>query len=83
MSTLYNNEMQDSEYLKRIGTKLRILRSLKNYSQDYIANKLGIDKSYYSKVERGITNPTLLYIKHLAEVFDVSVSDLVDAKINF
>ena len=74
--------MEDNEYLKKIGTKIKILRSLKNYSQDDIVSKLDIDKSYYSKVERGLTNPTLLYMKHLSKVFDISLSELVDSKIN-
>ena len=54
--------MNDSEYLKKIGLKLKIYRSLKGYSQDDIVSKLDVDKSYYSKVERGLTNPTLLYL---------------------
>ena len=75
--------MNDDEYLKKIGMKLKLLRSLKNLSQDDIVSKLNIDKSYYSKVERGYTNPTLLYLKHLSEIFEISISDLVDSKINF
>lgn len=75
--------MNDSEYLKKIGLKLKILRSLKGYSQDDIINKLNIDKSYYSKTERGLTNPTLLYIKHIAEVLETTSDVLVDPNINF
>lgn len=74
--------MNDNEYLKKIGMKLKLLRSFKGLSQDDIASKLNIDKSYYSKVERGYTNPTLLYLRHLADVFEISISDLVDSKIS-
>ena len=74
--------MNDDEYLKKIGMKLKLLRSLKGFSQDDIASKLNIDKSYYSKVERGCTNPTLLYLRHLSEIFEIPISDLVDSKIN-
>lgn len=45
-------------------------------------SKLGVDKSYYSKVERGLTNPTLLYLKHVSEILDVNLSDLVDSSIS-
>ena len=75
--------MDDTEYLKKIGIKLKILRSLNNFSQDDVSEKLDIDKSYYSKVERGLTNPTLIYLKHLSEIYHVSISDLVDTKIVF
>lgn len=75
--------MNDSDYLKKIGLKLKILRSLKGYSQDDIVSKLDVDKSYYSKIERGLSNPTLLYIKHISEILDVDLNELIDPKISF
>lgn len=75
--------MNDSDYLKKIGLKLKILRSLKGYSQDDIVSKLDVDKSYYSKIERGLSNPILLYIKHISEILDVDLNELIDPKISF
>jgi len=74
--------MDDKEYLKRLGIKIKILRNLKNMSQDDIADKLFIDKSYYGKVERGLTNPTIIYLRNLAKIFEIDLSELVDSKIN-
>ena len=74
--------MDDKDVLIRLGLKLKILRSIKKLSQDDVANSLNIDKSYYSKVERGLTNPTLLYMKHLSEILEVDLSDLMDSNIN-
>lgn len=76
-------KMEDKDYLKRLGLKIRILRSMKNFSQDDIADRLFIDKSYYSKVERGLTNPTILYLRNLANVLDTNLSELVNSEINF
>ncbi len=73
--------MNDSDFLKKLGLKLKILRSLKGVSQDDIANELNIDKSYYSKVERGLTNATVTYLKHLADYLKVELSELVDFNI--
>lgn len=73
--------MDNRDFLKKIGIKLKVLRSLKGLSQDDIANRLDIDKSYYSKVERGLTNPTLLYLKNLSEVLDVKLEELVNPEI--
>ena len=75
--------MNDSDYLKKIGLKLMILRSLKGYSQDDIVSKLDVDKSYYSKIERGLSNPTLLYMKHISEILGVDLNELIDPKISF
>ena len=73
--------MDDRDFLKKIGIKLKVLRSLKGFSQDDIANKLDIDKSYYSKIERGLTNPTLLYLKNLSEVLEIKLEELVNPEI--
>ena len=74
--------MDNKEFLKRIGLKLKVIRSLRGFSQDDLVNKLDIDKSYYSKVERGLTNPTLLYMKNLSEVLDVKLEDLLNLNVN-
>ncbi|MDO5438175.1 MAG: helix-turn-helix transcriptional regulator [bacterium] len=68
--------MDDNIFLKKLGIKLKLLRSLKGLSQDDIANGLEIDKSYYSKVERGLTNATITYLKRLAEFFGVDIIEL-------
>lgn len=68
--------MDDNMFLKKLGIKLKLLRSLKGLSQDDIANGLEIDKSYYSKVERGLTNATITYLKRLAEFFGVDIIEL-------
>ena len=38
--------------------QLKSLRELKNYTQSYLANKLGISQSYYSKLENGYAKLT-------------------------
>ena len=75
--------MDNEEFLKKVGLKLKVIRSLRGLSQDDIVNKLDIDKSYYSKVERGLTNPTLLYMKNLAEILDVKLEDIINVNIDF
>lgn len=74
--------MNDEEYMQRLGLKIKVLRSLKKMSQDDVVNRLNIDKSYYSKVERGLTNPSLLYLRHLAEIFDVELSKLINTDLS-
>ena len=74
--------MTNEEYLQRLGIKLKIIRNIKKLSQDDIANELNIDKSYYSKVERGLTNPTIVYLRNLAQILEVELNELVDEHIN-
>lgn len=70
--------MEDKEFLKKIGLKIKVHRSIKGFSQDDIANRLDIDKSYLSKVERGLTNPTITYLKHLADILQIELTELID-----
>lgn len=74
--------MNDEDYLQRLGLKIKILRTVKKLSQDDVVNLLNIDKSYYSKLERGLTNPTLLYLRRLSGILEIDLSELVKADIN-
>jgi len=61
-----------------IGTKLSILRSQTKYSQQDIAEKLGIDRNTYANWESEKTEPCASQISKLAEVYDVTVSELFE-----
>ena len=80
MSSLYNKKMDDKEYIKRLGIKLQMLRKVNGVSQDELVNALYIDKSYYSKLERGISNPSITYLKHIAEYFKIELSELLNVQ---
>ena len=58
--------MNDSEYLRKIGLKLKIYRSLKGYSQDDIVEQIRCSiKVIIARLKEGLTNPTLLYLKNM------------------
>lgn len=46
-------------------------------SQERTALDAGIDRTMLSKIERGITNPSLDTLLKLANYLDVTVSDLL------
>ncbi|AII36488.1 MULTISPECIES: helix-turn-helix domain-containing protein [Bacillus] len=56
------------------GLKLKKLRKSKKLTLRDLADKLGVTHSYLSKIERGVTNPSLKMINSLAEFFDVDQS---------
>lgn len=74
--------MDDKEFLKMIGLKMKIFRNLRGFSQDFMANSLDIDKSYYSKIERGQANATILYLKHIAELLEIPTEKIVNGEID-
>lgn len=54
-----------------IGTKLRKLREDQGFSQEYIANELGISQSTYYKLEAEQIRLTVERAKQLAKIYDI------------
>jgi transcriptional regulator with XRE-family HTH domain len=59
------------------GQKLRKFREFRNYSQEYIAEKLGITQNAYSRIETNQTKLTADRLRQLSEILDIPVSDLI------
>lgn len=59
------------------GTVLRKYREIRNYSQDYVARKMGISQNAYSKIENNITQLTVNHVKQISQILEVSVMDLL------
>ena len=63
--------------IKNIALNVRIYREQKGYSQEYLAEKSGLHRTYISGIERQKRNPTVSIIQDLALALDVEPIDLV------
>lgn len=63
-----------------IGEKIRELRMKLNLTQEELARKMNISDKSISKWELGTSNPSLENLKFMAELFDVTVDELVNFK---
>ena len=61
---------------KQIGNRIADLRSAKSFSQEQVAERIGISRQKYARIENGIKSVTLEILVKLAEVFDVTVKDI-------
>lgn len=61
-----------------IGNKIMELRKKNNFSQEDLAEKVGVTRQTISKWELGETAPDLKQAKVLSHVFKVSLDELVD-----
>jgi transcriptional regulator with XRE-family HTH domain len=59
------------------GSTIRKFREFRNYSQDYVARKMGISQNAYSKIENNITQLTVNHVKLISVILDVPVIDLL------
>jgi transcriptional regulator with XRE-family HTH domain len=67
-----------SEALVLIGKRLREVRIAKGHrAQDKFAIGCGLDRAYYSALERGERNVGVLKLLEIAIALDVEVGDLV------
>jgi len=60
-----------------IGQKIKKLRELKNLTQDYMANQLGLTQSAYSKMENGEVDIPYSRIEDIAKIFTLKPEDII------
>ena len=62
--------------LTAFGLNVLKLREAKNFSQDKLAEKADLDRTYISGIERGLRNPGLKNVVRIAKALGVSTSEL-------
>jgi transcriptional regulator with XRE-family HTH domain len=67
-----------AEILKRFGETLREHRQRAGLSQEKLAAKAGIDRTYVGGAERGERNVALVNIVRLAEALNINAAELLD-----
>ena len=58
--------------------KIKIMREMNQWTQEEVAEKLGMSTTGYAKIERGQTNVSVEKLKQIAQVFNVNVAQLLD-----
>ena len=60
-----------------IAEEIRRLRMAKSFSQDYMAEKLGITQQAYSKIENQISEASISRLQQISEILDVPLPQLL------
>ena len=56
-----------------VARNLRRLRVERNLAQEALAADAGIDRTYVSRLERGLENPTVAILEQLANALDANI----------
>lgn len=64
--------------LVAFGERIRTLREAARLSQEELAERAGLHRTYVGGIERGERNPTLLNLLKLARALEISPSHLVE-----
>jgi len=67
----------DSKILIKFGDRVRQLRKQKDISQEELAHRADLHRTYIGMIERAEKNITLMNIEKIAAALDVSISDLL------
>jgi transcriptional regulator with XRE-family HTH domain len=61
-----------------IGDKIRKVRELKGFKQEYVADKLGMSVTAYGNIERNSSDLTFGKLEQVATVLEVTVQDIIN-----
>ena len=61
-----------------LGGRIRQLRHAKGWSQEGLAERAGLDRSYLAGIELGGRNPSLKALDRIATALSVRLSELFD-----
>lgn len=64
--------------LKLFGDKVRKIRLEKRLSQEELAHKADLHRTYIGMIERAEKNITLINIEKIAKALDLNISELID-----
>lgn len=62
---------------QKFGQRIKELRKQRNVTQEELAFRIGVDRSYMGFIERGERNPTLDKIRKIASALKLPLPELV------
>jgi transcriptional regulator with XRE-family HTH domain len=65
------------EVRRRVALNIKRLRAERQLSQEELADRAGLHRTYISGVERAVRNPTLTVLDKIASGLGVSLTELV------
>ncbi|TEA78830.1 helix-turn-helix domain-containing protein [Allopusillimonas ginsengisoli] len=63
--------------MQNLPYRLKALRRQQRLSLDQLAQRSGLTKSYLSKLERGVSEPSISTVLKLAEAYGIGISELM------
>jgi len=71
---------QDSLILQKFGENLRKIREKAELSQEQVSYEAGFSRSYYTEVETGKRNISLLNILKICSFLKIEINDIIKLK---
>jgi transcriptional regulator with XRE-family HTH domain len=72
-----NRNAKDRKYLLKIGDNIRTARKKQGYSQEEFADIAGFSRSYYTEIETGKRNISILNLVKIIEALNVDPNEII------
>jgi len=67
--------LEDKAFLSKVGKRIRELRLAIDLSQEKLAFKSGLDRTYIGSVERGERNIAVINLNKVCSALEISISE--------
>jgi transcriptional regulator with XRE-family HTH domain len=72
-----NRNAKDRKYLLKIGDNIRAARKQRGYSQEEFADIAGFSRSYYTEIETGKRNISILNLIKIIEALGIDPNEII------
>ena len=78
MSRQVEDREADAIFLRALAKRVRLLRRVRELTQDELARAAGMSRSFVSLIEKGSHGVDVVRLLRLADALDVSLPELLD-----
>ncbi len=71
---------KDRKFLKTLGADIRRARFEKDFSQEELAYRAGLDRTYITGIEKGERNISVITLYKLADALSIKIVQLLNGK---
>jgi transcriptional regulator with XRE-family HTH domain len=65
--------------LRNVGARVRQCREQRNWTQEILAERADLDRSYIAGIEAGLRNPSIKAVARIARALNLTVSELLQS----
>ena len=74
-------ELDKKQLLRDVGSNLRIVRQMRNLTQEQLAEKIGVTQVQIARIESGAVNPTLATFVSIIRGLEVSADKVLGSRL--
>lgn len=63
---------------KEFGRKVKFFRKERGWSQEKLAEKAKLDRTYIPSIEKGVRNVSIIVIEKIANAFNIDIKDFFE-----